>query len=260
MKSANVDKAAYHQSALEQAREKDLLRLFEILPKGMGAALEIGARDGYYTRILTGFFESVAALDLERPDFQIDRVKTVRGDVTQLHFPDDFFDCVVATEVLEHVPEIERACHEISRVSKKYVIIGVPYRQDIRVGRTTCLSCGRISPPWGHINAFWEGQLRSYFSEFEVVESSFVGENRDRTNRISAWLMDLGGNPRGTYNQKEACVNCGAKLVAPRHRSTLRRMSSGLAHRINRIQSLFTRPCPNWIHILFRKNSGRPTD
>jgi hypothetical protein len=37
------------------------------------------------------------------------------------------------------VAEIEKAASEISRVAKFDVIIGVPYKQDIRVGRSTCV-------------------------------------------------------------------------------------------------------------------------
>jgi hypothetical protein len=70
-----------------------------------------------------------------------------------LGFADDFFDFVLCAEVLEHIPtaSLSRACSELGRVSKHYVLIGVPYRQDIRVGRTTCWSCRKKNPPWGHI-------------------------------------------------------------------------------------------------------------
>jgi SAM-dependent methyltransferase len=42
----------------------------------------------------------------------------VRGDALALPFPDDAFDCVVASEILEHIPEDERAMRELTRVVK----------------------------------------------------------------------------------------------------------------------------------------------
>jgi ubiquinone/menaquinone biosynthesis C-methylase UbiE len=134
---------------LERKREKDLIKLIEFLPKGLKSVLEIGARSGSHSRLLTKYFESVTALDLECPNFKIDRVISVKGDATSLNFQDNAFDCVFCTEVLEHISDFEKACYEILRVAKQYLIIGVPYKQDIRVGRTTCLSCGLINPPLG---------------------------------------------------------------------------------------------------------------
>ena len=37
----------------------------------------------------------------------------MRGDVTQLEFPNDSFDVVFCTEVLEHVAALQKACFEI---------------------------------------------------------------------------------------------------------------------------------------------------
>lgn len=251
-----MENSKYHQSELEQVREKDLIGLLKLLPKGMKSVLEIGARDKYYSRILTGFFEGVTALDLVCPNFQMNKVTTVKGDVTRLDFPPNSFDCVVATEVLEHVPNVERACREISRVARQYVVIGVPYKQDIRVGRTTCLACGQISPPWGHVNTFDKNRLMVLFPAMKIIEMSFAGagENRSRTNFFSSWLMDIAGNPWGTYGQEEPCVKCGAKLIAPPDRSTMQRICSAIAYQINLLHCILTKPCPNWIHLLLRKN------
>ncbi len=43
---------------------------------------------------------------------------TVVGDALGLPFPDESFDCVVASEILEHIPEDEKAMHELTRVVK----------------------------------------------------------------------------------------------------------------------------------------------
>ena len=97
--------------------------------------LDIGARDGHFSRLLTKYFLSVTALDVILPAFECPRVRRIAGDVTNLPFADASIDCVFCTEVLEHVPDLEKACQEIARVARHEVIIGVPYRQDIRIGR-----------------------------------------------------------------------------------------------------------------------------
>lgn len=51
------------------------------------------------------------------------------GDIRNLPFEDDEFDIVLACEVLEHIPfgDFPVALSELRRVSKKYVIISIPY-------------------------------------------------------------------------------------------------------------------------------------
>ncbi|MBN2119188.1 MAG: class I SAM-dependent methyltransferase [Anaerolineales bacterium] len=46
--------------------------------------------------------------------------------VLQLQRADDEFDCVFLLEVLEHVPDYERALSELFRVSRKYVVVSTP--------------------------------------------------------------------------------------------------------------------------------------
>jgi len=93
----------YRESELERQGEKDLIRLIEFLPKGLKSAIAIGARGGYHSKLLTKYFESVTGLDIESPDLKIDPVITMEGNATSLQFQENAFDCVLCTEVLEHV-------------------------------------------------------------------------------------------------------------------------------------------------------------
>jgi SAM-dependent methyltransferase len=240
----------YRASESEKARTEDLLR---ILPKGRRSVLDIGARDGYFSQLLTKFFEQVTALDLEKPSFRFAHVETVAGDVTNLQFPDGAFDCVFCAEVLEHIPDLPKACKEIARVAKHEIVIGVPFRQDTRYGRTTCSQCGKVNPPWGHLNSFDEGRLASLFSGLSPVSKTFVGTTKETTNSISAFLMDLAGNPWGTYVQEEPCIHCGTKMLAPQERKFWQHVCSAMAFRLNRVQAMWTPPRGNWIHLVFVK-------
>lgn len=246
------DLAAYRDSAREQARINDLLRL---APARGRAALDVGARDGYLSLRLAGRFGKVVALDLERPLIDHPSVECVQGDATRLRFPDRAFDLVLCAEVLEHIPpeRLRKACAELARVADRYVLIGVPYAQDIRVSRTTCRTCGAVNPPWGHVNAFDESSLELLFPGLKAETVAFVGENRDRTNAVSAWLTDRAGNPYGTYEQEEGCIRCGSKLLPPGRRNAAQRLAGFAAHLLRRGQGFFVSPRPAWIHILYSK-------
>jgi hypothetical protein len=242
----------YRQTPAEQERITNLL---DLIPKGLSSVLEIGTRDGYISRLLTSRFHTVTALDLERPDLEAENIICIKGDVTCLDLPDYSFDVVLCSEVLEHIPPglVEQACREICRVARHYVVIGVPYHQDIRLGRTTCRSCGGKNPPWGHVNSFDEARLRQLFNSLTLHSTSFVGKKKEKTNPLSVFLMDLAGNPWGTYQQEELCIHCGEKLSAPIATSLLQKICAKIACSLNDIQESLVSGSPNWIHVVFKK-------
>jgi SAM-dependent methyltransferase len=240
----------YRASEPEQSRTEDLLR---ILPRDRRSVLDIGARDGHFSRLLTAYFAEVTAIDLVKPRFEFPGVVTIAGDATKLNFADASFDCVFCAEVLEHIPDLQKACIEVTRVARHEIIIGVPFQQDIRVGRTTCRFCGNINPPWGHVNSFDEHSLRRLFSGLRVISKSIIGANKEATNPVSTFLMDLAENPWGSYEQDEPCIHCGTQLIPPENRHPWQKVCLGMAVAINRAQSLFTRVHGNWIHLVFSK-------
>jgi ubiquinone/menaquinone biosynthesis C-methylase UbiE len=235
----------------DQVRVADLLR---ILPKEGRKALDAGAHTGYCAEILTQFFDTVVALDLEKPTFNIPGVTAVQGDITKLDFDDNSFDCVLCAEVLEHVPALEKAAAELSRVTRRNLVIGVPFDQDLRCGRTTCRQCGGINPPYGHINSLNEAKLKHLFRMLTPVTVSFAWpQPAYRTNWLSTWLRDRSGNLNGSYDQYQTCIHCGSALTKPPERPLLARGLTFAADRLDRIQDLSHAQKPGWIHILFRK-------
>lgn len=250
-----MDLTEYRNSDAERARSASLMGL---VPPHGGAALDIGARDGFFSRLLAERFERVVALDLQAPDIAHERVQCVQGDITALQFADGSFDCVFCAEVLEHIPpqRLQQAGRELARVARSTLVIGVPYKQDLRLGRTTCGACGKSNPPWGHVNSFDEARLASLFPGFQTVRTEFVGRTRDVTNALSAALMDFAGNPYGTYTQEEPCVHCAARLQPPRPRNLPRKLATRLATLLTRAQQRRTPVRGNWIHMLLQRQGG----
>jgi len=249
------DLSVYRNSAAEQRRTGDLMAL---IPPGLRSALDIGARDGYLSRMLAERIPRVVALDLERPQVEHAGIECVQGDATALAYGNGAFDLVFCAEVLEHLPGdlLDRACAELARVAGQYVVIGVPYKQDLRTDRSTCQQCGTKNPPWGHVNSFDERRLLALFPGYALVQHSFVGLGSKQTNALSCLLMDLAGNPYGTYVQKEGCVACGKQLGTPAPRTIAQRCLTRAAVLTQKLQGLFLTRHPNWIHVLLKKNTG----
>jgi SAM-dependent methyltransferase len=226
-----------------------------LIPQAGQSALDIGARDGHFSVLLARSFERVVALDLEKPSFQHPRVECVNGNASRLDYPDGTFDLVFCAEVLEHIPShlLTQVCSEIQRVCRGQVLIGVPYKQDIRVGRSTCQSCSGKNPPWGHVNSFDEKRLKELFSACRVEAMSFVGSRLEQTNALSCALMDWAGNPYGTYVQDEQCIHCGQALGMPGKRHLGGKILTRLAFWVQRWTTASAGPRANWIHMVLAK-------
>lgn len=109
---------------------------------------------------LTGVDLSEEAVDYARTRFG-DQATFRTGDLYDLPFPDDAFDTVLCSEVLEHLDDPERAARELGRVARNYVVITVPREPYFKwlndLGRWLSLS-----PDPGHVN-FW---TRETFQDF----------------------------------------------------------------------------------------------
>ena len=86
--------------------------------------LEIGVGNKTVSNYLKQNGFSVTTCDLNKrlkPDYV--------ADIRNLPFEDNCFDVILACEVLEHIPfkDIEIILKELRRITKKYVIISVPY-------------------------------------------------------------------------------------------------------------------------------------
>jgi ubiquinone/menaquinone biosynthesis C-methylase UbiE len=94
----------------------------KVSPPG-GRVLEIGPGSGHVTWLLRNAGFAVATLDFDprlKPD--------VAADVVRIPFRDAAFDCVLAAEVLEHIPfeEFGKALAELKRVSGGHVVLSLP--------------------------------------------------------------------------------------------------------------------------------------
>jgi hypothetical protein len=247
--------SGWRETEIERTRVADLMAL---LPGDVEAAIDIGARDGFISSQLADRGVTVTALDLERPSIDDTRICCVKGDATALAFEDAHFDLVFCAEVLEHIPTtlLPNACSELARVSRRYLLIGVPYKQDLRLDRSTCSQCSKTNPPWGHVNSFDEARLGALFPACVVKKKSFVGQTRTATNIISTTLMELAGNPYGTYVQDEPCIHCGASMLAPATRTLTSRLLAKGAVLAMRAQAPFVQQRPKWIHVLLEKRAG----
>ncbi len=83
----------------------------------------------------------------------------MKGDITGLPFADNSFDLVICSEVMEHIPEHERAAAEITRVLKpgKAMVVSVPRYLPERI--CWALSEDYHTEEGGHVRIYRKRQL-----------------------------------------------------------------------------------------------------
>lgn len=101
-----------------------LRKLQSKLPPG-GAVLEVGSGPTGLGEFWTGKF---VGCDIGFPSRPITNMLAVRCSGHQLPFADGSFDAVVVSDVMEHVPPVQRdqVLHEVLRVARKVIIFGYP--------------------------------------------------------------------------------------------------------------------------------------
>ena len=60
----------------------------------------------------------------------IEQLTALEANICEAPFPDKSFDVVTLLEVLEHIPEVERAVCEAVRLARRYVVVSVPSKED----------------------------------------------------------------------------------------------------------------------------------
>ncbi len=147
--------------------------------------LNIGIGDGHLERTaqsrgwivhaLDPSSESVAALVAAG-------IAAQTGRIEAMPFSDGQFDCVVASEVFEHLTDSQRArgLEEIQRVLKPggYLLGTVPYQEVLENNLAICPKCQQVFHRWGHTTSFdlakMRGELAPYFDPITCTRTAFV--------------------------------------------------------------------------------------
>jgi len=90
--------------------------------------LDVGAGEGYLTMLIHRILaaDGVAlelSLETCRRARELFGLPTVVADAHELPFPDDSFDLVLASEVLEHVERPWQVAVELARVARRYIVV-----------------------------------------------------------------------------------------------------------------------------------------
>lgn len=93
------------------------------------SVVDLGCGYGGYARRLQEEGHRVVGVDLDTAllaEARAQGVEAIEADVQETPFPDGHFDTALLFEVLEHLPEPERALTEALRIARRNVLVTVP--------------------------------------------------------------------------------------------------------------------------------------
>ena len=100
----------------------------------------------------------------------------LRGSVYQLPFADSSFDCVIVSEVLEHLHDESRALRELSRVLRPRGVLAVSVPREGPESVCWALSRSYRNTDGGHIRIYRREALRDKLADYgyRVFDSHFA--------------------------------------------------------------------------------------
>lgn len=149
------------------------------IPKGARSVLDVGCGRAWVAATLCPKGVSVCSMDIAPANvekalklYPFPNHSGVVADAFNPPFEDESFDCVIASEVIEHVPNPEGFVASLFRVVKKggALIVSTPYKEKIRY--ELCVHCHQLTPVNAHLHSFDERRLTSLYraSDLEKVE------------------------------------------------------------------------------------------
>ena len=142
--------------------------------------LDVGCGNGWVAKKFLSKGKLVLSLDVSAVNpskakelYPSEKHFGVVADSFQLPINENSFDCVIASEIIEHVVDPKEFIKELFRVVKKggRLIITTPYKEKLIY--YLCIHCNKKTPANAHIHSFDETKLESLYKESDLKSFEF---------------------------------------------------------------------------------------
>lgn len=155
----------------------------DIIPSDVKTLVDGGCGNGLFLNALSEKKPWIQCSGFDRSEIALTYVKCEKtiGDVANIHFGDNSFDCVTCLEVIEHLPVdvFDTALKELARVADKYLVISVPYKEILEENYTKCPQCKSVFNADLHLRSFDEEKMNSLLIPygFKCVKHLLLGRS-----------------------------------------------------------------------------------
>lgn len=234
--------------------------LMTMIPDDVRTIVDVGCGDGYLTQRLAEKWD-VTGIDRSPVALAKLRCRTLEASADALPLPDRSMDLLLSSQVLEHLPDgvFERALAEMDRVAARWIIVSVPYREELAKRLVRCRSCALEFHIEGHLRAFDQAAIDRALPTFERVRTELCGRpeppsyatlERARQRIAKHWFVYRGATI--------VCPQCGETKFERDRQNVVQRL---VERSIDRVTSLVNiardrKPEPYWIVALMRRRGA----
>jgi SAM-dependent methyltransferase len=229
-----------------------------MIPDDVGKLLDIGCGRGDVINALAQAKPVLKVVGID-PFLEAMHFLTVPGIqavLPRIPFGNKAFDLVICLQVLEHlnVEDYLFALDEIQRLAKKYIIIGVPYKENLLTLQVQCSTCGQISHAYGHVRRFDRQDLVSLLSEFIEEDHVLAGVVQRRYSTLGMKVEHAIAN---IYHHPEifTCPHCHGHVSAGSNHFFMVRWGAKL---LSKVLTRLSPPMPYWAITLYKRKEQDP--
>lgn len=153
--------------------------LIALIPDSVSTILDAGCGNGTVTNQLTPRWD-VVGCDISESAVKHVRASALVADLCAIPFADRHFDLTLSSDVIEHLPDAiyAQALAEIARVSARYILVAVPYRELLEAAEINCPGCGARYHAHLHQRSYTVADAVSLFEPaFTAIDVRFSGES-----------------------------------------------------------------------------------
>lgn len=140
------------------------------IPDDASTILDVGCGSGALSNKIKKKF-SVGA-DRSLSALRLVTVPRLQSDIANIPFDCNAFDMVISSEVIEHIPlpMFKQSLVELARVARSYILISVPYKEEIESRQVTCPACKCHFHKYFHMRSFDLPDLECLFDECQNIK------------------------------------------------------------------------------------------
>lgn len=190
--------------------------MLAMIPAEVETILDMGCGNGEITKILSKNFCTVG-MDTSWQALSYNRFCKIQGDATQLAAKANSIDLVFCSELLEHLSNAQliNAIQEFQRLAKLYILISVPFKENLPLRHLKCLECGFTFHVWGHKQKFDMKKIKKLFPDFNLISWSHCGNFPFNYHPALLFLRQrLGRQWYDTTHAHPICPNCGNRTFS----------------------------------------------
>lgn len=231
----------------------------DLVPSNVQNLLDVGCGKGEIINYIT----MNRNINCTGCDSSIEALKYIKCNAVAIRLPyipfsDRSYDLIICLQVLEHLdnPEYRASLLEIQRVANKYIIIGVPYKENLLTKQARCMACGKISHVDGHVRSFNENSMNMLLDEFVLERKELCGILQKRQTRIGILAKQ---KIAGHYYRPSFfnCPHCGSDHICPVQQDNF--FKSGIVRICDFLNSMILAvksEMPYWFIALYKRKDS----